>query len=128
MKRIIVSLLCFALGAAWALPNVESAKMPPSKDPVTGFSTQPEAFYLLVDGTKYPCATEEVKSTGTRQMKCDLESLPPGVYKAVAVAVKTSNGMETPTDPLRLTISKKYSGRTYNGQRLYTTAYTLGKW
>lgn len=122
--RLAALLLLVAMKAG-AAPFIESPKMPPTK--VGDFSSQPEGFYLDVSGQRLPCATLVVKTTMTVQASCDIESLAPGIYTIYLVAVKTSNETETPSPAFRLTISKKYGGRTYQGQRVYNTSHSAVK-
>jgi hypothetical protein len=111
------------IGAAQAAPFLESEKMPPTKE--GEFSTQPDSFYLKVDAQRLACNTLVVKSTLTVQASCDLESLPPGEYLLILVAVKTSNATESHAAPRKLIVSKKYGARTYQGLRLLNTSYQV---
>lgn len=117
--------LLAAVSLVQAAPFLESEKMAPTKDAETGFSTQPDSFYLKVDSQRLPCSTVVVKSTLSVQASCDIESLPPGDYLVILVAVKTSNEKESHAAPLTLSISKKYGARTYQGLRLLNTSYKL---
>jgi hypothetical protein len=122
IRAILLAMLVAA--PAQAAPNIESPKMLPVV--IDGaFTNLPEAFYLLVNGARRDCEAVSVKSTGSIQARCDIEDLQDGVYTVVLVAVKTSNGLETQSAPMRLTVSLRYGARTYQGARIYNTSYTL---